>query len=184
MKRNLASASLNSLPRCTHTFPSGRRCRSSASAPDSPFCLRHQPNEHSAAGLVRDLDQFRSAADVTVFLSRLLGCLSRGEISTRRAAVLSYVSISLMHALRSLQRENQSNANGDRFDPLPISWNVPSSDRPAFRDAHEARAYFAQRYADRMRRIAEDSRPTSGEPPRPTHHPAESALQAYSRLRS
>ena len=183
MKRNLASASLNSLPRCTHTYPSGRRCRSS-SASDSPFCLRHQPKQDPAAGLVRDLDQFRSAADVTIFLSRLLGYLSRGEISTRRAAVLSYVSISLMHALRSLQRENQSNANGDRFDPLPISWNVPSSDRPAFRDEHEARAYFAQRYADRMRRIAEDSRPSSSEPSQQIAHPNESSLQTYSRLRS
>lgn len=184
MKRNLASPSPNSLPRCTHTYPSGRRCRSSSSPPDSLFCPRHQPKEDSAASLVRDLDQFRSAADVTVFLSRLLGCLSRGEISTRRAAVLSYVSISLMHALRSLQRENQSNANGDRFDPLPISWNVPSSDRPAFRDPHEARAYFAQRYADKMRKIAEDSHPASGEPSQQAAHPGESPFQAYSRLRS
>ena len=183
MKRNLASTSLNSFPRCTHTFPTGRRCRSSA-ALDSSLCPRHQPKEDPAAGLVRDLDQFRSAADVTVFLSRLLGCLSRGEISTRRAAVLSYVSISLMHALRSLQRENESNASADRFDPLPISWNVPSSDRPVFRDAHEARAYFAQRYADRMRRIAEESRPAPGEPPRPVHHTNESQLQAFSRLRT
>jgi hypothetical protein len=184
MKRNLTASPINCLPRCTHTSPSGRRCRSSSPAPDSLYCPRHEPKEDPAAGLVRDLDQFRSAADVTVFLSRLLGCLSRGEISTRRAAVLSYVSISLMHALRSLQRENQSNANGDSFDPLPISWNVPSSDRPSFRDAHEARAYFAQRYADRMRRIAEDSRPASGEPSQQAAHPGESPLQAYSRLRS
>ena len=184
MKRNLASASLNSLPRCTHTYPSGRRCRSSASSLESPYCPRHLPKEDPAASLVRDLDQFRSAADVTVFLSRLLGCLSRGKISTRRAAVLSYVSISLMHALRSLQRENESNANGDSFDPLPISWNVPSSDRPAFRDAHEARAYFAQRYADRMRRIAEDSCPASSGPSQQIADPGESSLQAYNRLRS
>jgi hypothetical protein len=87
MKRNLATSSPNSVPRCTHTSPSGRRCRSSASSLESRFCPRHRPKEDPAAALVRDLQDFRSVSDVTVFLSRLLGVLSRDEISTRRAAV-------------------------------------------------------------------------------------------------
>jgi hypothetical protein len=143
-------------PRCTHTAPSGRRCRSSSS-PGSSFCPTHQPKQDPAAGLVRDLDQFRSAADVTVFLSRLIGAVSRGEISTRRAAVLSYVAISLMHALRQLQREKDAGSDGSTFDPLPISWAVPDYGYPGFVNEDDARAFYAQRYADNMREVAEES---------------------------
>jgi hypothetical protein len=202
MKRNLATPSLNSLPRCTHIYASGRRCRSSSSAPDSLFCHRHQPKEDSAAGLVRDLDQFRSAADVTVFLSRLISTLSKDQISTRRAAVLSYVAISLMHALRTMHREHEANSTGTRFDPLPFTWAMPRPGTSGFVNIHDARAFYAQQYADDMRKKAEASFSEDGL----TSHYApyrldilyarnaaeaekipdanESPLQAYSRLRS
>jgi hypothetical protein len=148
-------------PRCSHTAPSGRRCRNSASA-GSSFCPTHQPKQDPAADLVRDLDQFRSAADVTVFLSRLIGAVSRGEISTRRAAVLSYVAITLMHSLRQLQREKDSGSDGADFDPLPITWGIPFGNLPSFVSEEDARAFYAQRYADRMRQIAEQSLAKSG----------------------
>jgi len=203
MKRNLASPSPNSLPRCTHTSPSGRRCRSSSSTPESLFCLRHQPKQDPLADLVRDLDQFRSAADVTVFLSRLISTLSKDQISTRRAAVLSYVAISLMHALRTMQREHESGSSGTRFDPLPYTWAVPTAGAKDFVNIHDARAFYAQQYADEMRKKAEasfakegltsfyapyrlDALPPGvviGRAPDP-RDPDESPLQAYSRLRS
>lgn len=148
-------------PRCSHTAPSGRRCRNSAST-GSSFCPAHQPKQDPATDLVRDLDQFRSAGDVTVFLSRLIGAVSRGEISTRRAAVLSYVAISLMHALRQLQREKDSGSDGSDFDPLPITWGIPFGNLPRFVSEEDARAFYAQRYADSMREIAEQSLAKSG----------------------
>jgi hypothetical protein len=200
MKRNLPTPSPNSLPRCTHATPSGRRCRSSATGSDSPFCFRHQPKEDPLADLVRDLDQFRSAADVTVFLSRLISTLSKDQISTRRASVLSYVAISLMHALRTMQREHESNASGTRFDPLPYTWAVPRPGAKGFVNIHDARAFYAQQYADDMRKKAEASfakdgltshyapyrldilyaRNAKNEAP----DPGESSFQVYSRLRS
>jgi hypothetical protein len=200
MKRNLASPSLNSLPRCTHTTPSGRRCRSSASSLESQFCRRHLPKDDPAAALVRDLQDFRSVSDVTVFLSRLLGVLSRDEISTRRAAVLSYVAISLMHALRSLQREHETVAGTTKFDPLPWTWRMPSRGFSGFEDIHDARAFYAQQYADDMRKEAKESLAKNGIKSRyypyrfdalppgdeteKTPGTDESPLQAYSRLRS
>lgn len=163
----MKSDSHSALPasRCSFTKSHGHRCRMLA-APGSPFCPAHQRQAEAAVDLVGDLREFRSAADVTVFLSRLVIALSRNQISTRRAAVLSYVSISLMHALRALQQENTCNADGSDFDPLPLTWNLPSSDRPTFTDVDEARAFFAQRYADRMREIAECSRADSPAKPR------------------
>lgn len=53
---------------------------------DSPFCHRHRPKDAPAAELIRGLSDFRSVADVTVFLSRLIFALSKDQISTRRAA--------------------------------------------------------------------------------------------------
>jgi hypothetical protein len=147
-------------PRCSHTTSSGRRCRSSSS-PGSSFCPTHQPKQDPAAELVRDLDQFRSAADVTVFLSRLIGSVSRGEISTRRAAVLSYVAISLMHSLRQLQQD--AGSDGSNFDPLPISWAVPDQGCPGFVNEDDARAFYAQQYADDMRKVAEESLARAGQ---------------------
>jgi hypothetical protein len=143
--------------RCSFTKSNGRRCRM-LSAPGSPFCNAHLRQSESAVDLVADLPEFRSAADVTAFLSRLVIALSRNQISTRRASVLSYVSISLMHALRALQQENACDADGSHFDPLPLTWNLSSSDRPNFTDVDQARAFFAQRYADRMRQIVERNR--------------------------
>jgi hypothetical protein len=148
-------------PRCSHTTPSGRRCRTSVST-GSSFCSVHQPKEDPAADLVRGLDQFYSAADVIVFLSRLIGTVSRGQISTRRAAVLSYVAISLMHSLRQVQREKDSGSDGSNFDSLPISWAVPDYGRPCFVNEDDARAFYAQRCADSMREIAEQSLAKSG----------------------
>jgi hypothetical protein len=162
MKRNLASSSQNSLPRCAHKYASGRRCRSSASSLESQFCPRHRPPEDPAASLVRDLQDFRSVGDVTVFLSRLLGVLSRDEISTRRAAVLSYVAISLMHALRSLQCEHETVAGTTKFDPLPWTWRMASRGFSGFEDIHDARAFYAQQYADNMRKKAEESLAKNG----------------------
>jgi len=162
MKRKLATPSLNSLPRCNHASPSGRRCRSFASSLESQFCPRHRPPEDPAAALVRDLQDFRSVSDVTLFLSRLLGVLSRDEISTRRAAVLSYVAISLMHALRSLQREYETTAGTNKFDPLPWTWQMPRPGFSGFEDIHDARAFYAQQYADEMRKKAEESLAKNG----------------------
>jgi hypothetical protein len=143
--------------RCNHITQTGRRCRSSATSRDIPFCRRHKPAQDPAADLVRDLEQFRSAGDVTVFLSRLISSLSKDQISTRRAAVLSYVSVSLMHALRSLERERANNADGSAFDPLPITWHLPSGDCEPFMNEDDARAFYAQKYAHQTREIAEQS---------------------------
>jgi len=127
MKRQSANPNTNSLPRCSHVFPSGRRCRSTAPGTDSPFCHRHRPKEDPGAELVRNLPEFHSVADVTVFLSRLIFALSKDQISTRRASVLSYVAVSLMHGFRSLQQEHQAERGELRFDPLPWTWTVTRS---------------------------------------------------------
>lgn len=164
MKRNPTIPN-SDFPRCTHTSPSGRRCRSLCSSAESPYCLRHKPKEDPAAALVRDLQEFRSVADVTVFLSRLISALSRDQISTRRAAVLSDVAISLMNALRSLQKEYETNQRVDGFEILPWTWSMPRRGSHGFDDTDDARAFFAQQYADKVRAKVEKQWPKGASPP-------------------
>ena len=142
--------------RCAFTKGNGHRCRM-LPAPDSTFCLAHTPKPNLAAELVRDLDQFHTAGDVTIFLSRLLGAASRGEISTRRASVLAYISISLMQALRSMAKESGHTDDGDTYDPIPLAWTIMHPGKADWVNIHDARAFFAQKRANELRKVAEES---------------------------
>jgi len=155
MKPKSPTSSNSASSRCTFTTPSGRRCRSVCSSADSPFCLRHKPKEDPGAELVRDIKEFRSVGDVTVFLSRLISAVSRNQIPTSRASVLSYVAVSLMHSLRSLQKEHELDDSVSKFEVLPWTWRITRGDAPPFEDIDDARAFYAQQYADRMREKVE-----------------------------
>ncbi|HUL34066.1 MAG TPA: hypothetical protein VL128_09300 [Candidatus Eisenbacteria bacterium] len=172
MKRPFNSSYPTASHRCAHIFPSGRRCRLAPSAvsegPSNPasavslFCHRHRPKDDPGAELVRGLSEFRSVADVTVFLSRLIFALSKDQISTRRASVLSYVAVSLMHGFRSMQLEHKIEQGNDNFEPLPWTWMIRRGDDPDFVDIDDARAFYAQRYADEMCEKARQSHAEKG----------------------
>jgi len=105
-----------------------------------------------------------------------------------------------MHALRSLQREYETAAGTNKFDPLPWTWRMPRPGFAGFEDIHDARPFYAQQYADDMRKKAQESLAKNGIksefypyrfdalPPgdetEKTPDADESPLQAYSRLRS
>jgi hypothetical protein len=67
-----------------------------------------------------------------------------------------------MHALRSLQREHETTAGTNKFDPLPWTWKMPRPGFSGFEDIHDARAFYAQQYADDMRKKAEQSLAQNG----------------------
>ncbi|HVM76250.1 MAG TPA: hypothetical protein VMT75_11440 [Candidatus Saccharimonadales bacterium] len=148
--------------RCAFTKANGHRCRM-LPAPDSTFCPTHIPKPDPAAALVRDLDQFQTAGDVTIFLSRLLAGVSKGEVSTRRASVLAYISISLMQALRSMASEAGLDNDGSDYDPLPLAWTIMAPGYAPWVNIHDARAFFAQRRANQLREAAKASFEETGE---------------------
>jgi len=156
MKPSSSHPDLSATSRCAFTKSHGHRCRMPA-APGSEFCAAHQPLTGSPADLLADLSELRSTADVTVFLSRLIVAVSRNQLSVRDAKALTYLSTSLLRALQVVQKDNASGANGNRFDPLPLTWNLPRCDRPTFENADIARAFYAQKYADEMWEVAEQS---------------------------
>jgi len=104
MKRNPSSPSLSSLPRCTHTTPSGRRCRSSSSAPDSPFCLRHQPQPEAlaAAELTSAAGTLSTPEEVNRFLTRVTLLRIEGRLTPKEASNYAYLCLILQLGQRAI----------------------------------------------------------------------------------
>jgi hypothetical protein len=106
---------INNSARCVHFYPNGRRCRLSVQAPNSHFCPAHtrlpqnEPDPAEIAStLTADLDDFTSAAQINNFLSRLLLLLAQDKISTRRAAVLAYITNQLLRTLPAIAKEENA----------------------------------------------------------------------------
>src|SRR3984893_14166657 len=106
---------INNSARCTHLFPNGRRCRLNATSANPIFCPAHAPlpaNQHDAveiaSTLTANLDDFTSAAQINDFLARLLLLLAQDKISTRRAAVLAYITNQLLRTLPAIAKEENA----------------------------------------------------------------------------
>jgi hypothetical protein len=124
---------INRSARCNHLFPNGRRCRLHPTNGNPHFCPAHTPlpaNHPDAAAiastLTANLDDFTSAAQINDFLSRLLLLLAQDKISTRRAAVLAYITNQLLRTLPAIAKEENSGETTIIFD-MP----GPDRDRPA-----------------------------------------------------
>jgi hypothetical protein len=117
--------------RCQHRSSAGRQCRFRASGQDSRLCSRHDSMErHSAevtADLTSDLGDLTSAAAINDFLRRLLLLLAQDRISTRRAAVLAYITSQLLRTISAINKEAEDDAPKDTRPT--IVWNIPGPER-------------------------------------------------------
>jgi hypothetical protein len=125
---------INNSARCIHLFPNGRRCRLHATNGNPNFCPAHAPlpaNQHDAAEIAStltvNLDDFTSAAQINDFLSRLLLLLAQDKISTRRAAVLAYITNQLLRTLPAIAKEENAEPTAIIFD-MPGPPDPPRSD--------------------------------------------------------
>jgi hypothetical protein len=126
------SSTINNSARCNHRFPNGMRCRLIGFG-SQPFCPKHaqpiappQPDPAEIAStLTANLDDFTSAAQINNFLSRLLLLLAQDKISTRRAAVLAYITNQLLRTLPAIAKEEDAKPTTIIFD-MP----GPERDRP------------------------------------------------------
>ena len=105
--------SLDDSNRCQYRYANGKRCRLSDSKPHLGFCSHHFSLSNSGASqhscndsedlsseLLPELSEFNSAININQFLARLLVLVTKGRISPRRAAVLSYITNQLIHSPR------------------------------------------------------------------------------------
>ena len=123
------SSSINNSARCNHRFSNGMRCRLLGFG-HQPFCAKHtqllvppppDPAE-IASTLTVNLDDFTSAAQINDFLARLLLLLAQDKISTRRAAVLAYITNQLLRTLPAIAKEVNA-------EPTQIMFDMPGPDR-------------------------------------------------------
>lgn len=122
-------SSINTSTRCTHRFANGKRCRLYATFANPSFCPSHADLQHhrpdpaeTAATLSANLDDFTSPAQINDFLSRLLLLLAHDKISTRRAAVLTYIVSQLLRTISAIQKEENA-------EPRHIIFDAPRPDR-------------------------------------------------------
>jgi hypothetical protein len=120
---------INNPARCIFLYPNGRRCRLYATNINPHFCSAHtplpanQPNPAEIAStLTANLDDFTSAAQINDFLARLLLLLAQDKISTRRAAVLTYITNQLLRTLPAIDKE-------EHRDETTIIFDMPGPDR-------------------------------------------------------
>src|ERR1700756_2948221 len=120
---------INNSARCIYLYPNGRRCRLYPTAANPNFCPAHAPlpaNQPDAAEIAStltvNLDDFTSAAQINDFLSRLLLLLAQDKISTRRPAVLAYITNQLLRTLPAIAKEENA-------EPTQIIFDAPRPER-------------------------------------------------------
>ena len=120
--------STNHRNRCLHYTASGRRCRLPRLDAGSRLCFRHtqlharQPDPGDLrSALAGELTEFKSAADINTFLSRLLLLVAQNRIAANRAAVLAGICSLLLRSLSAIDREAS-----DEY--RPIMFGPPNTD--------------------------------------------------------
>ena len=97
--------------RCRHYTFTGRRCRLAALDPVSGLCFRHigrqfQPSDEDLSfAFVGLLSGFDSPSRIHAFLTQVTVLLVQNRVSTRRAAVLTYLGQTLLRTLPAIDAE-------------------------------------------------------------------------------
>src|SRR5277367_6462183 len=96
--------------RCQHRFSNRTRCRKLVSYANTRFCPRHAalPENMQPADLTPELIQDPKELDrldgIYDFLARLIILQAQNRISTRRAAVLAYITNQLLRTFAAIKR--------------------------------------------------------------------------------
>jgi len=126
--------------KCRHFTARGRQCRLRALR--SGLCFRHaslqlQPPQPVDVDLSADfliqLDDLRSADQINQFLAKLLILVVQNRISTRRAAVLAYITNQLLRTINEMH--SQADA-AKKNQPVQIIIDVERPGAPVY-DAHD-----------------------------------------------
>jgi len=128
--------SAQELSRCQQRTPTGRRCRGSVADAANGLCSKHvrsRQKQREAADLTAVLTgnhaEFKSAAQINDFLSKLVVLLAQNRISSRRAAVLAYINQLLLRTLPAIEQERDSQSPENSATPV-IVMDVARPTRP------------------------------------------------------
>jgi hypothetical protein len=127
--------------RCWHRTMSGRRCRQPIYDPNTYLCRKHAriQNTPDKEGFIADLSPFLTAnprsfddlEGVHSFLSSLAVLLAQNRVSTRRAAVLSYICTQLIRTNLAIEKRDAHDADyslpPDFKFRAPLALNPPNA---------------------------------------------------------
>jgi hypothetical protein len=127
--------------RCRARTRTGPRCRHHA-APDSPLCSKHAllrsdlPQDTDlSAKFGSQMDDLSTAVHINSFLTTLVQCVVKNEISPRRAAVIGYLTNQIIRTLPAIEHELNPPTGHDSiiFDlPKPHSARATEKHAPYF----------------------------------------------------
>jgi hypothetical protein len=110
------SSNITDSGRCQHIFDNGKRCRMLLTAPGANFCTRHARlgqnhpiEEDFREKLLKNSQDFQTAQGINFALGNLYDLVAQNRISTRRAAVLAYISSLLLRTLPAIDYDRQAN---------------------------------------------------------------------------
>lgn len=106
------TSSTDNFARCQHRTPSGRRCKSTTSAPNASFCYTHVQSQQKAkelgdlsSVLLQNYQNFQTAQGVNFALANIYRLLAANRISARRASVLAYINSLLLRTLPAIDAD-------------------------------------------------------------------------------
>ena len=128
-------------PRCQHVSRNGRPCSYLAVSPERPFCKHHLPPtvpdgpEQFAHNLQRLANNFATPEDFAHVLDHIFFALIQGNISERKAGILTYIAHTILNSHRAIERRKQLEAaapKNKRFmDSAMLTGNLPPVQRAA-----------------------------------------------------
>jgi hypothetical protein len=124
-------------PRCAFRFANRHQCRFPMTPHSAPFCQKHssfRPDDpdsiNLAPALLGDLTQLTSAVHMQTTLSKLFILLAQNRVSTKKAAVLTYIVQQLLQTLPAVYYETHDDTDDDREkDHVTIIMDGPRPDR-------------------------------------------------------
>jgi len=139
--------------RCRHYTFTGRRCRLAPLDPISGLCFRHigrqfQPSDEDlSSAFVGLLSGFDSPSRIHAFLTQVTVLLVQNRVSTRRAAVLTYLGQTLLRTLPAIEGEL------NRLDqPQQFIFDLPRPKR--YDDVISPERDFVNRMAETCARVS------------------------------
>jgi hypothetical protein len=126
--------------RCRARTRSNSRCRLHAN-PHSELCPRHslRPTDRPedldlSSHFGTQVDDLSTAVHINAFITTLIRLIVKNEISTRRAAVLGYLTNQLLRSVPAVDRE----LNPDSYGPPQIIFDIPRPSNDAPPDPRDA----------------------------------------------
>ena len=121
--------------RCAFSSTRGRRCRMPSMPETFPFCPQHsayQPQDldsiNLAPALLGKLKELHTASDMQRVLGKLFILLAQNRVTTKKAAVLTYIIQQLLRTLPEVEHELNSQSGADPA-ASPILIDLPRPDR-------------------------------------------------------